>query len=286
MKNFLKIALSTAIFLSASASFAADMNDMLALESGFQQLSAGLQAPRLRAASAPATVAEETTRATAAEEGLENDISAEASARESADSVLQGQITTNAGKIAQNASDISAEASARESADSVLQGQITTNAGKIAQNASDISAEASARESADSVLQGQITTNAGKIGDMNFTNTQYIKNDRDLSSAVRTLDANFAQMSNRLDDLDSKVEKHHKEMKRGFASLAAMTRLVPNAKSKCNTQLALGMGHYRGTTGVAVGLFHYVDNNTLINAGVGYAGHDSTTFGVGITFGF
>ena len=219
MKNFLKIALSTAIFLSASASFAADVNDMLALESGFQQLSVGFQVPRLRAASAPATVTEEMERA------------------------------------------IEREAGIRQANDDAHDRAIEEHEQKIG-------------------------ANERAIGDMNFTNTQYIKNDRDLSSAVRTLDANFAQMNNRLDDLDSKVEKHHKEMKRGFASLAAMTRLVPNAKSKCNTQLALGMGHYRGSTGVAVGLFHYVDDNTLINAGVGYAGQDSTTFGVGITFGF
>ena len=251
MKNFLKIALSTAIFLSASASFAADVNDMLALESGFQQLSVGFQVPRLRAASAPATVTEEMERAIEREAGI----------RQANDDAHDRAIEEHEQKIGANERAIEREAGIRQANDDAHDRAIEEHEQKIG-------------------------ANERAIGDMNFTNTQYIKNDRDLSSAVRTLDANFAQMNNRLDDLDSKVEKHHKEMKRGFASLAAMTRLVPNAKSKCNTQLALGMGHYRGSTGVAVGLFHYVDDNTLINAGVGYAGQDSTTFGVGITFGF
>ena len=280
MKNFLKIALSTAIFLSASASFAADVNDMLALESSFQQLSESLNK-------------EEQARKAA--------VSAEEDARVAADTQHEIDIAKNAADIqaeeqARKAA-VSAEEDARVAADTQHEIDIAKNAANIqaeeqARKAA-VSAEEDARVAADTQHEidiaknaANIATNKTAIGDMNFTNTQYIKNDRDLSSAVRTLDANFAQMSNRLDDLDSKVEKHHKEMKRGFASLAAMTRLVPNAKSKCNTQLALGMGHYRGTTGVAVGLFHYVDNNTLINAGVGYAGHDSTTFGVGITFGF
>ena len=86
--------------------------------------------------------------------------------------------------------------------------------------------------------------------------------------------------------MDDKISRNHREMKRGFASLAAMSRLVPNARGCGDTQISVGVGYYRGATGFAVGAFHYLDNNTLLNAGVGYAGHDSATFGVGITFGF
>ena len=128
------------------------------------------------------------------------------------------------------------------------------------------------------------------IGNMAFNNTRYISNDRDLSSAVRTLDANLNRMENhfngQINRLENKLDKHHHEMKRGFASLAAMTRLVPNPRGCGDTQISIGVGHYHGSTGIAIGAFHYIDNNTLVNVGVGYSGHDSATFGAGLTFGF
>ena len=128
------------------------------------------------------------------------------------------------------------------------------------------------------------------IGNMAFTGTHYVASDRDLSSAVRTLDANLNRVENHfngeINRLENKLDKHHHEMKRGFASLAAMTRLVPNPRGCGDTQIAVGVGHYQGSTGVAIGMFHYIDNNTLVNVGVGYSGHDSATFGAGLTFGF
>ncbi len=128
------------------------------------------------------------------------------------------------------------------------------------------------------------------IGNMAFDNTHYVKPGSDLSSAVRTLDANLGRVENhfntQINRLENKLDKYHHEMKRGFASLAAMTRLVPNPRACGDTQISVGVGHYHGSTGVAIGAFHYIDNNTLVNVGIGYSGHDSATFGAGITFGF
>ncbi|MBQ3034453.1 MAG: YadA C-terminal domain-containing protein, partial [Alphaproteobacteria bacterium] len=62
--------------------------------------------------------------------------------------------------------------------------------------------------------------------------------------------------------------------------------LVPNARANGNTQISIGTGYYRGTTGFAVGGFHYLNDDVLLNAGAAYAGNGSATFKSGVTFGF
>ena len=90
-------------------------------------------------------------------------------------------------------------------------------------------------------------------------------------------------MGHWVEDRTNKIEH---EMKSGFASLAAMSALVPNARATGNTQLSLGTGYYRGTTGFAIGGFHYLNDEVLLNAGAAYAGNGSATFKSGVTFGF
>ena len=189
--------------------------------------------------------------------------------------------------IDKNTQAIETERGDREAADIKLSEDIDKNTQAIGNHKAIDSLNKEINEDSKTSISDGLTAAGNAIGDLNFQNTKYIPSDtKDLSTAVRSLDANLARANYRIDELDDKVEKHHKEMKRGFASLAAMTRLVPNARSKCDTQLSLGVGHYRGTTGIAIGAFRYVDSNTLVNAGIGYAGHGSATFGAGITFGF
>ena len=86
--------------------------------------------------------------------------------------------------------------------------------------------------------------------------------------------------------LTYRTNKMHHEMKSGFASLAAMSALVPNARVAGDTQISVGAGHYRGTTGFALGAFHHVNDNVLLNAGAAYGGNGSATFKGGLTFGW
>ncbi len=117
------------------------------------------------------------------------------------------------------------------------------------------------------------------IGNRAYTSTNYIKSGSDLSSAVSSLDSNLSRVEDEMNKMDH-------EMRSGFASLAALSALVPNARSAGDTQLSLGTGYYRGTTGFAVGAFHHVNDNILLNAGAAYGGNGSTTFRSGVTFGF
>ncbi len=124
------------------------------------------------------------------------------------------------------------------------------------------------------------------IGNRNYTSTKYVSANSDLSTAVSALDSNLERVENKVDNLDRRVGKMHHEMKSGFASLAAMSALVPNARVAGDTQIAVGTGYYRGTTGFAVGAFHHINDNVLLNAGASYGGNGAAVFKGGVTFGF
>lgn len=124
------------------------------------------------------------------------------------------------------------------------------------------------------------------VGNRQYVSQRYISSGSNLTTAMGILDSNLGRVENRVDDLEDRTNKMHHEMKSGFASLAAMSALVPNARANGNTQISIGTGYYRGTTGFAVGGFHYLNDDVLLNAGAAYAGNGSATFKSGVTFGF
>lgn len=135
-------------------------------------------------------------------------------------------------------------------------------------------------------VEQHLTALDSAIGNRAYTSTRYISSGSDLSSAVSTLDSNLSRVEGNLDALTRRTQKMHHEMKSGFASLAAMSALVPNARVAGDTQISVGTGHYRGTTGFALGAFHHVNDNILLNAGAAYGGNGSATFKGGLTFGW
>ena len=100
-------------------------------------------------------------------------------------------------------------------------------------------------------VEQHLTALDSAIGNRAYTSTRYISSGSDLSSAVSTLDSNLSRVEGNLDALTRRTQKMHHEMKSGFASLAAMSALVPNARVAGDTQISVGTGHYRGPTGFA-----------------------------------
>ena len=100
-------------------------------------------------------------------------------------------------------------------------------------------------------VEQHLTALDSAIGNRAYTSTRYISSGSDLSSAVSTLDSNLSRVEGNLDALTHRTQKMHHEMKSGFASLAAMSALVPNARVAGDTQISVGTGHYRGPTGFA-----------------------------------
>jgi hypothetical protein len=115
------------------------------------------------------------------------------------------------------------------------------------------------------------------IGDMDFSSTRYVSGSEDLTTAVRSLDSNIYRIDREVSDL-----KH--DFKSGMASMAAMTALVPNARSCGDTSLSLGTGAYDGHTAMAIGGFHYLNDNLLLNAGVAWGNTDDLAYRMGVTF--
>ena len=141
------------------------------------------------------------------------------------------------------------------------------------------STNASINDALKTNVAAAFTATGNAIGDMNFENTRYVGARSDLSSAVRSLDSAVSHLDHRVDTLED-------ETKAGFASTAALAGLVPNARANGNTQLAIGTGAYRGSVGGAVGLYHYINDNVLVNAGFSYAGDKSAIGKAGVTFGW
>ena len=71
------------------------------------------------------------------------------------------------------------------------------------------------------------------------------------------------------------------------AMSAAFSALVPNDRVAGNTQISLGYGYYDSESALAAGVFHYVSDNVLLNAGVsGSVNGGSLSGRAGVTFGF
>jgi hypothetical protein len=137
-----------------------------------------------------ADIAQESASRLSADLNLQGNIDNEASARTSADSALDAKITVEKNRITQEISDrtsaVSAESSARTSADQLLQENIDaeatsrlnadasevsarTNADAVLQ--SNITAEATARANADTALENKINVEKARI-DFIVSNTQ------------------------------------------------------------------------------------------------------------------
>ena len=99
-----------------------------------------------------------------------------------------------------------------------------------------------------------------------------------LSSAVKSLDSNLYRL-----EMDHKKLRH--ETHAGLASAAALSALVPNPRGTGDTTLSFGTGAYQGHTAAAFGGFHWITNNLLVNAGVGWDNREATTR-IGVSYSF
>ncbi len=148
------------------------------------------------------------------------------------------------------------------------------------------SANAQINEAAKKDVASALRATGNAIGDTNFQSSHYLKKAPDLTSAVRTLDSEVNRLDNQVGRLDKRVTNLDNEMRAGFASVAALTGLVPGSREMGDTQISLGTGMYQDRVGFALGAYHYVNDNVLLNAGASYGGTESTIVKGGVTFGW
>ena len=108
--------------------------------------------------------------------------------------------------------------------------------------------------------------------------TQIDKNTQDIASNYREMQNNFNAVNGRIDDLD-------KEMKKGFASQAALNGLFqPYNVGKFNLSVALG--GYESEQAMALGTGYRFNENFAMKAGVAtdIGGFDHLTYNIGANF--
>ena len=144
----------------------------------------------------------------------------------------------------------------------------------------------------------QITTNTDDIADLDDrvdTNEADIAANKDAiainAAAIQSVSENIGNTTADIERIDNKVYKLSEDVKElrrsfntGMASMAAMTALVPNARATGNTQLSIGTGAYNGHTAVAIGGFHYVNDDVLLNAGVAWGNSSQAVYKAGVTW--
>ena len=112
----------------------------------------------------------------------------------------------------------------------------------------------------------------------------YVAEATNVTDAVMQLDANIYRLDYQVNDLNYKYKKLHHEFRAGMASMAAMSALLPNPRAHGDTSLSLGTGAYSGHGAVAVGGFHHITDNLMLNAGVAWGNSNDASYRMGVTY--
>lgn len=122
--------------------------------------------------------------------------------------------------------------------------------------------------------------------DDELKNRPEYKNGEEVGTAVGAINAEaairreeVARLDNRIDDVNNRVDK-----------VGAMAAAIASLKSigydpQAPSEFSIGLGQYKGETGVAMGFFHYPNKNFMINVSLSTAGGE-TMGGIGATWRF
>lgn len=99
-----------------------------------------------------------------------------------------------------------------------------------------------------------------------------------IQERVSGMQSSINYLDKRIDNLDSRLEQ-------GLATVTALTALHPNPRHNGKTQIAIGTGMYADNVAGAIGIFHYLNDRVMLNAGAAYGGNTSWAGNVGITIG-
>jgi hypothetical protein len=112
-----------------------------------------------------------------------------------------------------------------------------------------------------------------------------------VTDAIGNLNANVgnlysvtSKIAYNVNDLQNRYSRLRKDFETGMASMAAMSALAPNARATGNTQLSVGTGAYSGHTAAAVGAYHWVTDNLMLNAGAAWGESSDTIYRLGVTY--
>lgn len=163
---------------------------------------------------------------------------------------------------------------------------ISTAISEIASNigtAEDLGTTQNGVSSGNTVNQNIAAVNTAIGNTSKLANTHYVSGAANLTDAVAGLDNQIHNLDSRYYQLSGDINDLRDDFNAGMATMSAMTALVPNARATGNTQLSFGTGMYEGETAMALGGFHWINDNVLLNVGAAWGSAD-TAYRMGITY--
>ena len=163
---------------------------------------------------------------------------------------------------------------------------ISTAISEIASNigtAEDLGTAQNGVSSSNTVNQNIAAVNTAIGNTSKLANTHYVSGAANLTDAVAGLDNQIHNLDSRYYQLSGDINDLRDDFNAGMATMSAMTALVPNARATGNTQLSFGTGMYEGETAMALGGFHWINDNVLLNVGAALGSAD-TAYRMGITY--
>lgn len=132
---------------------------------------------------------------------------------------------------------------------------------------------------ADATVNANIDAINTALGDVAGTmaTTHYASGATNLSDAVKSIDEKLYSM-------DNDVKSLKKDFQSGMAEMAALSALVPNARATGDTQISFGTGAYEGHTAAALGGFHWINDNVMLNIGASWGNSSKAAYRAGITY--
>lgn len=126
-----------------------------------------------------------------------------------------------------------------------------------------------------------------KTGEQGLTEEERIvlKEVPNIQQKVTNTQNQVNSMQGQVNNLGHKINNVERRMEQGLATVTALTALHPNPRHKGKTQISVGSGMYADNVAGAVGIFHYLNDRVMLNAGAAYGGDTSWAGNVGITIG-
>ena len=99
----------------------------------------------------------------------------------------------------------------------------------------------------------------------------------DVGNRVTGLESSVSSMNNRLNDVEDRIDK-----------VGAMAAAIANLRTmgydpEAPTEIAVGIGQYKSDTGLALGIFHYPNQDFMLSASISTSG-DEVMGGIGATW--
>ena len=99
----------------------------------------------------------------------------------------------------------------------------------------------------------------------------------DVGNRVTGLESSMNNMNNRLNDVEDRIDK-----------VGAMSAAIANLRTmgfdpEAPTEIAIGVGQYKSETGLALGVFHYPNQDFMLSASISTSG-DEVMGGIGATW--